>query len=112
MTRLMAKLSLVTILATLIVTATFTGTPEALAQGGRVVRVSGDLTGNVKWKRNKQYVLEGAVVVKNGAKLKIQAGTTVFGTAGSFLAVEKGGTLVAKGKPNRPIVFTSSKNDG
>ena len=50
--------------------------------------------------------------VKSGTVLKIKAGTRIFGTPGSFLAIERGAKIVAKGKANRPIVFTSSKENG
>lgn len=113
MIRLTARLTLPMILSVLAVAVLALGlAPHASAQGGGVVMVSGDLTGTTTWKRNKQYVLQGGVFVKPGAVLKIKAGTRIFGTPGSFLAIERGAKIVAKGKANRPIVFSSSKDVG
>ena len=53
-------------------------------------------------KQNKHYI------VKDGATLTIEAGTTIFGELGSALIVARGGRLVAKGTAQAPIVFTSA----
>lgn len=102
---------LLALFALAIAAAAFGGTPSAYAQGG-VVTVSGDITSNTTWKAKKQYVLQGGVFVKAGAVLKIKPGTQIFGTPGSFLVIERGAKIVAKGKANKPIVFTSSKEVG
>lgn len=112
MTRLMAKSLRLTLLSALVAAVAFGALSDVLAQGGRVVQVSGDLTGTTIWNKKKQYVLQGGVFVKPGAVLKIKAGTRIFGTPGSFLVIERGARIVAKGKADKPIVFTSSKNAG
>lgn len=86
-----------------------TRTDEAKAQGGNVVVLTGDITRNMKLKRKKTYLLQGGVFVRSGAKLKIQAGTTIFGDTGSFLVIDKGAKIIAKGKADKPIVFTSAQ---
>jgi hypothetical protein len=79
-----------------------------------VVVVTGEVTGTESWTNNFYYVLRGAVFVRQGATLNIQAGTRVIGEAGSVgtLIVEKGGRLNAIGTRDQPIVFTSDQAVG
>jgi hypothetical protein len=59
------------------------------------------------------YQLKGVVVVKSGATLTIQAGTTItVSTAdqalgNNYLQIEQGGKLIANGTASAPIVFTA-----
>ena len=60
---------------------------------------------------SKVYGLSGKVNVKNNAKLTIPAGTTIAGcSASSFMVIEPGSQLIAKGTQAKPIVFTSQKD--
>jgi hypothetical protein len=79
-----------------------------------VVVVTGEVTGTENWTNNFYYVLRGAVFVREGATLNIQAGTRVIGEAGSVgtLIVERGGRLNAIGTREQPIVFTSDQAIG
>ena len=79
-----------------------------------VMVVSGEITGTADWTNNFHWVLRGAVFVREGATLNIQAGTRVVGEAGSVgtLIVERGGTLNAIGTREQPIVFTSDQPIG
>lgn len=79
-----------------------------------VIVVTGEVTGTETWTAGNYYVLRGAVFVRNGATLNIQAGTTVIGESGSVgtLIVERGGRLMAIGTPTAPIVFTSDQAPG
>jgi hypothetical protein len=79
-----------------------------------VVVVSGEITGSVNWTSNNYWVLRGAVFVREGATLNIEAGTRVVGEAGSVgtLIVERGGVLNALGTREAPIVFTSDQPIG
>ena len=55
--------------------------------------------------------MDGKVNVDSNAILTIPAGTTVAGcTAKSFMVVEPGSQLIAKGTQAKPIVFTSLKD--
>jgi hypothetical protein len=74
--------------------------------------VQGDITQNTTWKKKKTYLLRGGVFVKNGAKLKIEAGTTIVGDSGAFLVIDKGSQIKAKGTAAKPIVFTSAQPAG
>ena len=59
----------------------------------------------------KVYGLAGKVNVKNNAVLTIPAGTTIAGcSASSFMVIEPGSQLIAKGTQAKPIVFTSQKD--
>ena len=79
-----------------------------------VIIVTGEVTGPETWANTNYYVLRGAVFVRSGATLTIEAGTTVIGESGSVgtLIVERGGRLMAVGTPTAPIVFTSDQAPG
>jgi hypothetical protein len=79
---------------------------------GNIVMVQGDITQNQTWTADKVYVLNGAVFVKPGAILTIQAGTTVRGLDRSFLVIERAAKIMAEGTPTNPIVFTSAQEPG
>lgn len=79
-----------------------------------VVVVTDEVTGTENWTSNFYYVLRGAVFVREGATLNIQAGTRVIGESGSVgtLIVLRGGRLNAIGTAAAPIVFTSDQPTG
>lgn len=79
-----------------------------------VVVVTGEITGTMNWTNNFVYVLRGAVFIKEGGTLNIQAGTLIAGEAGSVgtLIVERGGRLNALGTREQPIVMTSDQPVG
>jgi hypothetical protein len=79
-----------------------------------VIVVTNEVTGSETWVNTYYYVLRGAVFVRNGATLTIQAGTRVIGESGSVgtLIVERGGRLIAVGTAQQPIVFTSDQPTG
>lgn len=58
---------------------------------------------------SKVYKLTGAVIVKDGGKLIIPAGTQIHATGGtsSYVTVEQGGQIFANGTATAPVVFTS-----
>ncbi len=79
-----------------------------------VEEITGDITEDVTLTADKAYRLVSAVVVKDGATLNIEAGTTVLGDSASngLLVIERGGKLNAIGTPTHPVVFTSDKPVG
>lgn len=72
---------------------------------------STDITQSLVLTCDKDWILTGSVFVRAGATLTIEKGTTVKGdlaTRGA-LFVMPGASIVAKGTPELPIVFTSTQ---
>ncbi len=59
-----------------------------------------------------RFILRGGVFVRSGASLTVRPGTTVLGENGSFLVIDRGARILARGTARRPIVFTSSQPVG
>jgi hypothetical protein len=79
-----------------------------------VIVVTNEIAGAETWTNAFHYVLRGAVFVRPGATLNIQAGTRIIGESGSVgtLIVLRGGRLNALGTRDQPIVFTSDQPAG
>ena len=79
-----------------------------------VVVFSGRITADTTWTADRYWVLRGVVFVSDGATLTIEPGTTVVGELATIgtLVVERGGTLIADGRADAPIVFTSDQPPG
>jgi hypothetical protein len=79
-----------------------------------VIVVTGSVRSTETWTNDNYYLLRGAVFVREGATLHIQAGTRVVGESGSVgtLIVLRGGRLNAVGTREQPIVFTSDQPPG
>jgi hypothetical protein len=90
------------------------------AQGDATFQtVTGNVTTNTRWTRDKVYILTRMIFVTNNAVLTIEPGTIIRGirkglTGPSGLANEPGalivsrtGKLVANGTPDAPIILTS-----
>ncbi len=73
--------------------------------------VSGAITQNTTWAKDKTYLLTGFVYVKSGATLTIEPGTIIKGDKASkgTLVVARGAKIIADGKRSQPIVFTSNE---
>lgn len=74
-------------------------------------------TGSVTtWSSDKVWRLNGTVFVRNGAKLVIEAGTKVLGSArqdsAAVLVVARGGRIHAEGTAQKPVIFTSELDPG
>lgn len=79
--------------------------------GGSSQNLSGNLTSDLTLQSGIEYTLTGALFVKSGATLTIDAGVTVKALAGGtdvYIIVERGGKIVADGTAASPITFTSS----
>ena len=61
-----------------------------------------------------KYTLKGYVYVNNGAILTIEAGTVIMSdvTEKGALIVERGSKIIADGRADAPIIFTSGKASG
>jgi len=75
-----------------------------------VVPVTGDINTDTTWTCDNIYRLAPDThVFVNGAVLTVEPGTTVQGTAGSALVIEKDARIEAIGTAEAPIVFTSNQ---
>jgi hypothetical protein len=88
---------------------------DSTTTGPSTENLSGNLTTNLRLQNDgTQYVLNGALLVKNGATLTIDAGVTIKALAGGtdvYILVEKGGKIIADGTPSNPIRFTSNASN-
>jgi len=82
---------------------------DASINAGETLRLTAD----------KEWVMDGYVYVEDGATLIIDPGTIVKGKtiasnltdATSALIIARGGTIIAEGTTQRPIIFTSELDD-
>lgn len=77
------------------------------------ITVSGNITSNTTWTKDKIVYLDGRVIVTAPAELTIEAGTIIKGKPGtdanaSVLIVGVGAKIRATGTVSSPIIFTSS----
>ena len=73
--------------------------------------LAGNLTTDLRLTSGIAHNLIGALLVKDGAILTIDAGTRINALAGGtdvYILVEKGGKIIADGTADNPIVFTSN----
>ncbi|RLG55519.1 MAG: hypothetical protein DRN88_05575, partial [Candidatus Hydrothermarchaeota archaeon] len=82
----------------------FAGTFYITAQRG--FEVSGIISENTTWSNDYLYIVTGNVLVDTGATLTIEPGTEIRFNAEKYLRID--GCLVAKGKPDSIIVFSSN----
>lgn len=72
--------------------------------------ISGSITTNTVWDtQHHPYIVNGSIVVENGATLTVRAGTIVKMTGGTAFSVN--GTLDVQGTAGSPVVFTSIYDD-
>ncbi len=86
------------------------GTDEEFDTGN--VLVVENISENTTWTKDKVYQLGGRITVLDGVTLTIEAGTVVKGEVGTganatALLIARGGTLLAEGQANAPIIFTT-----
>jgi hypothetical protein len=74
--------------------------------------IGADITSNRTLYADTTYTLTNYVHVANGATLTIEPGTVVKGRTGSALFIMRGGKIVANGRADAPIVFTSDQAPG
>lgn len=84
---------------------------ERVGSGGVV-----EITTNTTWTSNKIWLMDGKVVVQDGATLTIEAGTIVKAASGqganaTVLLIAKGGKIEAVGTAAKPIIFTDVEDD-
>ncbi len=76
------------------------------------VELKGDVTEEMTLNALYTYNLNGTLSVKDGGVLNIPAGTMIKATKGfsSYVIVEQGGKIMAKGTSTAPITFTSAES--
>lgn len=108
----MKKIILSTLAITALLLNSCSSDDNNSTSGPSVENLSGNLTTDLRLENNgTDYVLNGALFVKDGATLRIDAGVTVRALAGGtdvYILVEKGGKIIADGTPTNPIRFTSN----
>lgn len=77
------------------------------------ITVSGNITTNTSWTKDKIVYLDGRVIVTAPAELTIESGTVIKGKPGSdanaaVLIIGVGAKIHATGTASTPIIFTSS----
>ena len=75
--------------------------------------VSNDITTDTTWSAaNDPYYLRNPIIVKNGAKLTIEAGVTVitFSDNDGGLVITRGSQIFANGTADAPIIMTSAED--
>ena len=76
-----------------------------------VIYLSGTQTADLTLKADKNYVLNGPLVMPAGTKLTIEPGTTVKALAEGtqvYIAILQGAQIIANGTASKPITFTSN----
>ena len=68
-----------------------------------------DISADLELDASKVYLIEGSVIVNDGATLTIPAGTTIRAKEGfaNYLLVAQGGKIMAEGTAENPITFTA-----
>jgi hypothetical protein len=95
-----------------IASETFSDNIEPIQTGLNIIDISSNITTNTIWTSNNIYHILNAIEV-NGAMLVIEPGTTVtFAGGGSDAGIKvlNGGTLIARGTGDNPILFTSDSS--
>jgi len=106
-------LSIVTIASLIFTGCSLSDDDNNTTVGGEVTvqNLAGNLTSDLTLKSGVAHNLIGALLVKEGATLTIEAGVTINALAGGtdvYILVEKGGKIIANGTAANPIKFTSS----
>ncbi|MCH8557227.1 MAG: hypothetical protein LAT84_05375 [Balneolia bacterium] len=93
--------------------STNSNSDEDLDPATDFIELTGDLPTQTLTADNK-YLLKGQVFVRDGRTLTIQPGTVIFGDkrTRATLVIDKGGTIIADGTRENPIVFTSAQEPG
>jgi hypothetical protein len=93
--------------------------PGNVSCNGTIATLTGTFTADIHLTPDYTWVLSGQVQIGEGgtetteptetAVLTIDAGTTIYGTEQSFLAINRGSQIFANGTETEPVVFTSEK---
>ncbi|WP_299056700.1 hypothetical protein [uncultured Polaribacter sp.] len=106
-------LSIVAIASLIFTSCSLSEDDNVVITGGEVTaqNLAGNLTSDLTLNSGIAHNLTGALLVKSGATLTIEAGTTINALAGGtdvYILVERGGKIIADGTAANPIKFSSS----
>ncbi|PVY44026.1 hypothetical protein [Pontibacter virosus] len=75
--------------------------------------LSGDISSDVTLDPSTEYKLTGSLLVVNGGKLRIPAGTVIKADKGfnKYILVEQGGQIFVNGTAEKPVKITSAAAD-
>lgn len=81
-----------------------------------LVTISGTISSDATWTKDKIYRLAGRVLVSGGATLTIEPGTIIkadpgSGASATALVITREGMINAQGTATEPIIFTSLADD-
>ncbi len=86
---------------------------DETVNGTAFKKAVGSLTGDATFTADQNWLISGGIFVNDGATLTIEAGTTIYaaddGTT-PFVAIQRGGKILAEGTSAAPIVMTSIKD--
>lgn len=112
------RTNILTLLTLLTLLTTFSACRKSnyIIDNEEAITDQGGGTGTTTWTSDKTYLLNGFVFVNDGQVLTIEAGTVIRGRTGqgsqaSGLIVARGGTIIAEGRSNNPIIFTVEGDD-
>lgn len=93
--------------------STMTST-AAKCPGGPTESLPAEISADLTLTADKCWLIEGITYVNAPAKLTIEPGTTLMGDQGTkgTLVIKPGAKIIADGKADEPIVFTSQKAAG
>lgn len=88
---------------------------EVIDPATGAVNLSGIFSEDLTLEAGTEYLLNGALIMDEGATLTIPAGTTIKAIktgvgAGTYIAISQGAKIMAEGTAAEPIVFTSNQS--
>jgi len=91
--------------------AALTNPPIVRVGTGGVTEITSDTT----WTNDKIWLMDGKIVVEDGATLNIEEGTIIKAATGTganatVLIIAKGGKINAVGTADKPIIFTDAND--
>ena len=92
-----------------------TSDPVEVTVGNPAADLVGTITADRTLYADTVYTLKGIVTVDSAVTLTIEPGTLILGSTQvtpSALIIRRGGKIIADGRPDAPIVFTSDKPVG